>query len=113
MTIALTLLAIGILLLLIEILVIPGTGIVGIIGIVLLCASIFFGFDVSTTFGWINTGVALFLSVFFIYKALQPKSWKSVTISESIKGGEFINKDEGPDAGNKTRVPQKPENTLR
>ncbi len=76
----------GLILLLLEILVIPGTGIVGLFGIGLIGYSIFRVFnDHGPVNGLITVTGTLTASVALVWIALRSKTWKKISLSDSIE----------------------------
>jgi membrane-bound ClpP family serine protease len=77
---------IGLLLLFAEILIIPGVGVAGILGILALGGSCVYAFlEVSTTAGIITTiSVVVLLVVLTIY-VLRAKTWKRISLNTNIE----------------------------
>lgn len=80
-----TLVIVGLLLLGIELLVIPGFGVVGILGIVSFVCSCYFSF---ATFG-VTAGVAVLIAEIvlvsaFIVLVLRSKTWRKITLNTNI-----------------------------
>lgn len=81
------LIVIGLMLILLEILVIPGTTVVGVGGMLMVAAGVYFAFDV---YG-VNIGVYTLLSVIVltattIYFSLKTKTWKKMMLKSQIDG---------------------------
>lgn len=76
---------IGLLLLFAEILIIPGVGVAGILGVLSLVGSCVYAFlEVSTTAGIITTvSVVVLLVVMTIY-VLRAKTWKRISLNTNI-----------------------------
>ena len=78
-------LVVGLVLMLLEIFVIPGIGIAGILGVIALVAGCYFTFGYGTTIGLITTGgTILVLTVLLIY-AMRAKTWKKVALEEKVE----------------------------
>ncbi len=80
------LIALGILLVLLEILVIPGTTIAGVGGILFLAGGIYFAYDkFGTTVGhYILLGVILFI-ILSLYFSLKSKTWSKLMLHSKIE----------------------------
>ena len=79
------LMLVGILLLLLEVLVLPGTSIAGIGGFLLLGAGVWFAFDAYGTTGGIivlTAGIVILVAVFIL--ALRSKTWRKLALKESV-----------------------------
>lgn len=88
------LIALGIILVLLEILVIPGTTIAGVGGILFLAGGIYFAYDrFGTTAGhYILLAVILFI-ILSIYFSLKSKTWNKLMLNSKIEGKmNFIDK---------------------
>lgn len=80
-----TLIAIGILLLAAELIIIPGFGIAGILGLVSLIASCIFAFgSFGTTAGAIVVGVNILLVIISTLMVLRSRTWKKVSLNTAI-----------------------------
>lgn len=87
MTILITLVIIGLLFLLLEILVIPGTTIAGIIGSALIIIAIWQSYEqYGSQTGIIFLGSSLLLSVIVLYFALRGKTWNKMMLKTRITG---------------------------
>jgi membrane-bound ClpP family serine protease len=76
-TVIIILILVGILMMLIEILVIPGSGVAGIIGFGLMVAGIWLAYvDEGATAGHITLAVTLGVSLIGLLIALRTKTWK-------------------------------------
>ncbi len=85
MTLIITLVAIGIFLLAVEVLIIPGLGFAGILGLLAIVGAVILAF---TQFGHI-TGLIVLAAVIIItslstWLMLRSKTWKKVSLNESI-----------------------------
>jgi len=94
--ILIALLIFGISLIVVEIIFIPGTTIVGVLGFVCLVAGVFTAFN---QFGekvgnivFLSSGVFLIISVIYIFKA---KTWEKMALNKTVDGrvNELINED--------------------
>ena len=95
MTAVIILIVLGILLFLIEFLIIPGTTIAGIGGLILLAAGIYMAFEnFGYQVGLIVLGTTLISSIVVLIIALRSQTWKGVMLNTNIDG--IVN--EGPAA---------------
>ena len=80
-----SLILVGLILIFAEVLIIPGVGVAGILGLISMAGSCFYAFhEMGTTTGYIVTGVnALLLLVLVIY-ILRAKTWKKMTLETNI-----------------------------
>ncbi|MDR9486554.1 NfeD family protein [Salibacter sp.] len=84
LTTALIIVGIGLLLLLVEVFLIPGAGIPGIIGLVLMVTGIVLAYYESTTYGTITLVSTGAVTALLLFKFLRADTWKSITISSNI-----------------------------
>ncbi|MFO8128540.1 MAG: NfeD family protein [Bacteroidales bacterium] len=81
------LILIGLTFLVLEILVIPGTGIAGIIGFVLMALGVWQAYEVyGSGVGHLVLGFSFFLSLMALIYALRSKTWNRITLKDSIGG---------------------------
>jgi membrane-bound ClpP family serine protease len=85
-TLIIILILVGFLFLLLEILVLPGTSVAGIIGFVLIGIGVYFSFRISSTAGYITLGSSLVMSVVFLMLVLKSRTWKKLTLKSEIDG---------------------------
>ena len=86
MGLIITLIAIGILLIAIEVLIIPGIGIAGILGVLSLIGAVFISFSMyGATTGLIILGAIIFILIIFTWIILRSDTWKKLTLNDSIK----------------------------
>ena len=84
-TIIAVLIAVGFLFLLLEILVLPGTNIAGVVGFVLLAIGIWQAYAVyGGMAGTITLLATLFLSAVTLYYALKSKTWNKAALHKNI-----------------------------
>ena len=84
-TIIAVLIAVGFLFLLLEILVLPGTNIAGVVGFVLLAIGIWQAYAVyGGMAGTITLLLTLLFSAVVLYYALKSKTWKRAALDKSI-----------------------------
>lgn len=90
------LIAAGLLLLVLEVLVIPGVGVVGFFGFGLIVFSIYKAFaDHGTTAGILLTVATFFLSVLVIWISLRSKTWRKISLNTELDGKvNLVNPDE-------------------
>ncbi|MFC2111612.1 NfeD family protein [Bacteroidota bacterium] len=80
------LIIIGLLLLVLEILVIPGTGIVGVLGFGCLVFGIYSTYThFGNTAGHITVASTVFLSFIVIYLSIRSNTWKKLSLKSEIK----------------------------
>ncbi len=89
MTLSLSVIAmlvlVGLILLLLEILVIPGTGVAGIVGFGLIGVAIWQAFaHHGPVAGVVTVAITVVLSVAMIYWALKSKTWKKISLNDRI-----------------------------
>jgi membrane-bound ClpP family serine protease len=98
--ILLSLLIIGLILLMVEMLFIPGTTIVGIMGFLVSLAGIayaFISFESSTAY-WI-TGIAAILNLAAVWYGFSSGIWNKFSLKSSIEGGAFDGRTTGLEVG--------------
>ena len=85
MGLIISLIIIGLLLLLVEILIIPGVGVAGILGLMSLVGSCVYAFlEISNTAGIIVTSSISILLVLTIIYVLRAKTWKKMSLETNI-----------------------------
>ena len=83
-TIVLSLVAFGLLLLVVEIIFIPGTTLVGLLGFVFLAIGIALSFTYfGSTTGWITTVLSTLASVAALYISFNSKLWKRFSLKSN------------------------------
>ena len=80
-----SLLVIGIILLLLEIFVIPGIGVAGILGIASVIAGCYFSYDWGTHAGMIVTGGVLVIIIILLAIALREKTWERLALKTNVE----------------------------
>lgn len=86
-TIIVLLLFAGLILLLLEVLVVPGTTLVGILGFALVAFGIYESYTVyGALSGHITLGITIILSVVSMYFSLKSKTWKKAMLHDQITG---------------------------
>lgn len=86
MGLVITLIIVGLLLLFAEILIIPGVGVAGILGLLSLAGSCVYAFlEIGNTAGIIVTAVLSVLLVALTVYVLRAKIWKRVSLSTNIE----------------------------
>jgi membrane-bound ClpP family serine protease len=77
----------GILLLVLEVLVIPGTGFAGVLGFVVMASGVWFAYEKKgTDAGHMVLAAALVLNIVAILFSLRAKTWKKAQLKTSING---------------------------
>lgn len=85
MGLVITLILLGIVLLLVEMLIIPGIGVAGFLGIASLGGSCWYAFNkFGNTTGGIVTLVVVCFVAGMLYYALRGKTWKKLSLNEAI-----------------------------
>ncbi len=85
MGIIVTLILVGVLLLLAEILVVPGFGITGILGAIALFGASYYAFFMfGGTTGWIVLSISLVIIAVLLFFVLRAKTWKRVSLETEI-----------------------------
>lgn len=86
-TIIAVLIGVGFLFLLLEILVLPGTNIAGVLGFILLAIGIWQAYATYGGFaGTIALIITMVLSIFALYFALKSQTWKRAALNKNIEG---------------------------
>lgn len=86
-TIILILILAGLLFLVLEILVFPGTTVVGIVGFILLIVGIWGAYSSQgTMYGHITLGGSFALTFVALYFSLRSKTWKKLALNNEIDG---------------------------
>jgi membrane-bound ClpP family serine protease len=81
------LILIGLLMLILEILVIPGSGFAGIVGFVLMAAGIWLAYSrISIEAGHITLAVTLGVNLIGLVLALRSKTWRKAMLQTKIEG---------------------------
>jgi len=79
------LIAVGILLLLLEVLVIPGTGFAGIAGFASIAGGIWVAYaDLGTQTGNIVLGVTIVVNIIAVWLGIRSKTWKKAALHSTI-----------------------------
>ncbi|MEJ2594311.1 MAG: hypothetical protein P8100_04125 [bacterium] len=85
-TVVVILILVGILMLLLEILVIPGSGVAGVIGFGLMVAGIWLAYSrIGLQAGHIALGATLGVSIIGLLLALRSKTWNKAMLSTNIE----------------------------
>lgn len=80
-----TLLIVGLVLLMLEIFVIPGIGIAGVLGVAALIAGCYLSFGFGTTIGLIVTACILLVLIILIIIALREKTWSRLALDAKVE----------------------------
>ncbi|MEZ5196254.1 MAG: NfeD family protein [Bacteroidales bacterium] len=81
------LIGVGFLFLLLEILVLPGTNIAGVVGFILIAIGIWQAYAVyGSTAGTITLAGSIVFSVVSLYYSLKSNTWKKATLNKNIDG---------------------------
>jgi membrane-bound ClpP family serine protease len=81
------LLILGLALIVLEILIVPGTTLVGIAGLVISVSAVWAGFLVlSPLYAWSLFGISLAITGFTVYKGFQSRTWELFSVKQSIDG---------------------------
>ncbi len=86
-TIIFTLIGIGLLIVLLEILVIPGGGVAGVIGLALMVSGVYLAFErEGTTAGMIVLSGTVVLNIVALVLALRSKTWDRAMLHTNLEG---------------------------
>jgi membrane-bound ClpP family serine protease len=78
-----SLLAFGIILLVAEIVFIPGTTLVGLCGLILMGIGIWLGFrDLSTAHGYLLLGISVIIAIVAVYFSLRTDAWRRFALTQ-------------------------------
>lgn len=87
LTIIIILISLGLIFILLEILVLPGTAVLGLIGLGLMAAGVWSTYDnFGTKAGHYTLIGVAFFSVVSLYYALKSNTWKKLMLNAKIKG---------------------------
>ncbi len=75
----------GLILLILELLVVPGTTVVGIVGFILISVGVWQSFNYGVMMGSIITVITLFISVAAVFLSLRSNTWNKAMLHTSIK----------------------------
>lgn len=90
----------GLLLLVIEILFVPGTTLVGLLGFILVLAGVSLSFKYfGTEIGWLTVGGSAVLSAGAVYASFKSKLWSKFSLKSSMTGLAVENLDDKLQAG--------------
>jgi membrane-bound ClpP family serine protease len=95
-----TLLLIGLILMVAEVLFVPGTTVVGVFGLIVSLVGVvyaFLSFDSGTA--WLITGVAALLNLAAIVYSFKSGVWNKFSLKTTNKGGTFDGRTEGLQVG--------------
>ena len=91
-----SLLVFGILLLVVEIVLVPGTTLVGIAGVILMGVGIWMGFrDLGLVYGYWMLGISVLLTAGAVYFGLKKQTWQKFTLTTVNKAK--VNEDVMPE----------------
>ncbi|MBL4624854.1 MAG: hypothetical protein JKY42_06910 [Flavobacteriales bacterium] len=80
------LLLIGVILILLEILVIPGIGVVGIIGTFMMVLGVYFAYQIDSFYGHISLGGSVVFSIASGFMAFRAETWDRFSLKKELKG---------------------------
>lgn len=84
-TIIAVLILVGFLFLLLEILVLPGTNIAGVLGFILVAIGVWQSFAYGNLAGGITLAATVVLSIIALYYSLKSKTWQRAALNKEIK----------------------------
>ena len=85
MGLVITLILVGLILILAEILLVPGVGVAGILGLLSMGGSCYYAFyEFGELYGGVVTGVNALLIVAFTIYVLRAKTWKRMSLETNI-----------------------------
>lgn len=86
MALVVTLILFGLVLMFIEIMLIPGVGVAGILGVASMAASSVYAFvEVGATTGYVVTGINAVLLILLMVLALRAKTWERFSLKTRIE----------------------------
>ena len=86
-TLIIILILIGLFLLLLEILAIPGTTVVGVMGFLIIVFAIWESFNVyGNKAGYITLSSTIFVSIIALYYSFRSKTWRKLMLNSNIEG---------------------------
>lgn len=98
-----SLILIGIVLIILEILVIPGTTVVGFVGIILMGVGVYLSYTkINSTIGHYTLAISIIAFIIILFFSLRPTTWKRAMLNTSIDStvnyigedkGKFLNKE--------------------
>jgi membrane-bound ClpP family serine protease len=80
------LLLIGVVLVLLEILVIPGVGVVGVIGPLMMILGVYFAYQIDIYYGHLSLGGSLVFDIASGVMAFRSETWDKVALKIELKG---------------------------
>ncbi len=81
------LIVMGLALLIVELIFIPGTTIIGLLGMIFIIVGVYFGFDAyGNTTGMYILGGTLVLTAITLYVGFKSKAWEKFSLKNSMKG---------------------------
>ncbi|MBL4652059.1 MAG: NfeD family protein [Flavobacteriales bacterium] len=80
------LLLIGVILVLLEILVIPGVGVVGVIGALMMFLGVYFAYQIDVTYGHLLLGGSVMFSAISGFMAFRAETWDRFSLKKELKG---------------------------
>ena len=98
MTLIIILIALGLLLMLVELLLLPGINVAGIVGLAFCAGGVIVGFQQGTTQGITALAVVVIGSVVMLIYALRASTWRRVALNEQIDS------QAGPNVGQTVKV---------
>lgn len=98
MTFVIILIALGILMLLVEILLLPGVNVAGIIGLLFMAAGVYVGYQQGPIQGHVALLFGSVASVVMAVYVLRPRTWRRVELRE------HIDSQAGPNMGKRVQV---------
>jgi membrane-bound ClpP family serine protease len=84
LTIVLLIIAIGVLLVLVEIFLIPGVGVVGFVAAALLITGIYFAYTINSFTGHLVFGGTVLISLLLLIYSLRAKTWERLSVKGEI-----------------------------
>ena len=83
----LLLIIMGLALLIVELIFIPGTTIIGLLGMIFIIVGVYFGFEAyGTTIGMYILGGTLVLTAVTLYFGFKSKAWEQFSLKSSMQG---------------------------
>ncbi|MCH7415318.1 nodulation protein NfeD [Belliella sp. R4-6] len=88
--ILISLLTIGLILILTEIIFVPGTTIIGVLGLIVSAAGVYYSFlKFDTSTAWIVLGITLFINFVALFYGFKAGVWNKFALKDSIQSRSF------------------------
>ncbi|MFD2037685.1 NfeD family protein [Belliella marina] len=100
-----SLLSIGLILILTEIIFVPGTTIIGVLGVIVSAAGVYYSFlSFESSTAWMILGVTVLINFLALIYGFKSGVWNKFALKDSITGGSFDGRLTGLEVGMKGRA---------